>query len=189
MEVPRKRDSGKKGAEMRPTANNSKLQTVLFALALGAFSAAASGCVAADTDEEADADVGEEAVAEAAQEISWNGHSYWFRPEPTTWVMARNACNDQVGYHLVVVNTADEQLYLHQEVSSRGGWWWLGYNDRATESIWMWVTGAWSETTNWAYGEPGKDNAAQDCAYMRPNGLWYAGECSSTRRYICERDY
>lgn len=173
---------------MRPTANNSKLQTVLFALALGAFSAAASGCVAGDTDEETEGDVGEEAVAEAAQEIYWNGHSYWFRPEPTTWIMARNACEGKADYYLVTVSSEAEQLYLAQEVSSMGGWWWLGYNDRATESIWKWVQGA-SQTTKWAAGEPGKTNTARDCAYMRPNGFWYAGECSDTRRYICERNY
>ena len=173
---------------MRFFADDDKPHTVLFAPALFAFSAMVSGCATGTIDNEAEADPAEEAVAEAAQELSWNGHSYWFRPEPTTWLMARNACAVRPDYYLVTISSDAEQLHLEQTASDMGGWWWIGYNDRITEGLWKWVQGG-SKIESWASGHPDQDATARDCAYMRPNGYWYAGECTGKHRYICERNY
>lgn len=166
--------------------NDNRARSILFTLGMGILLAATSGCTAADIEEEDLADV--EDVAEATQPIVWNGHVYWFRPEPVAWTTARNACAAK-GYYLATINNQTEQDWINTQLANQTGNWWIGYNDRVTEGVFSWVAGG-SIFNYWQAGEPNDsaNNFAQDCVAMTtPSGRWYDLGCGSLRNYLCEK--
>ena len=64
---------------------------------------------------------------------------------------------------------------------------WHGFNDFATEGIWVWENGSVSGYTNWNAGEP-NDQGNEDCGQMYQSGLWNDEPCSNTFAFICEAD-
>ena len=72
----------------------------------------------------------EEAVAESAQTIQYNGHDYIFVTTAKPWPQARQHCED-IGYGLVTINNASEEVFLSQYKGSTS--WWIGHNDIAVE--------------------------------------------------------
>lgn len=172
---------------MKFLTDHSKARLVLSAIALGALLAATPGCVVEDIDED-----GPENVGEAASEITWgvNGHSYLFRPEPTTWKTAKATCASKTGYQLLTINNSNEQAWLRQQAQNLDpdSQWWIGYNDLAVETVWSWVVKG-TDYTNWNPGQPNQYNY-QDCASMSgATGLWNDTNCSTALNYICERNY
>jgi hypothetical protein len=130
----------------------------------------------------------------------YNGHSYLFCEDNTTWEKARETCAAQENFDLVTVDDATENAWLLSTgaVYDPYAWWWLGYNDIDAESweepdgAWEWADGSSSTYTNWGSGQP--DNYYnEDCAHMYDgSGWWNDLDCDATGwssyylYYICE---
>lgn len=125
-------------------------------------------------------------------EITFGGHDYLFVSTPKTWNEAQTYCaiyNNNLGYHLVTINSLNEESFLNTNESTRGlNSWWIGYSDAGLEGFWTWSSGS-SAFTNWSSGQP--DNLFdEDCAIDRFGGSdsWNDVPCTSTNVFICERD-
>ncbi|XP_017695400.1 PREDICTED: C-type lectin domain family 6 member A-like [Lepidothrix coronata] len=64
---------------------------------------------------------------------------YSFSWESWSWEEAREACAD-LGSHLVVVNSEEEQEFL-LENTNRSSSYWLGMTDREEKGKWVWING------------------------------------------------
>jgi hypothetical protein len=124
---------------------------------------------------------------------------YWFCTQALDWTAARAVCLDQ-GFHLVHVDSTDENGFLWDVISAMGlpSDPHLGANDILDEGVWRWPDGStfWTgdenggsvdgRYNNWAPGEP-NDLFGQDCAVMRrDDGRWDDIDCGSARPFICE---
>jgi len=74
---------------------------------------------------------------------------YKYHSTLTTQPLAEAACVSEGGT-LVSINSADEQNYV---VSLSRSDIWIGLNDRDTEGIYRWESGAAVVYTNWNYGK------------------------------------
>lgn len=111
-----------------------------------------------------------------------NGHDYIFVTTPKTWEQAQQSCAD-IGYGLVTINNSSEEQWLQGYQGS--AYWWIGYNDRATEGTWRWSNGT-AAYSNWAPGEP-NNMGDEDCAVDNwSGGMWNDGACTVSYGYICE---
>gem|GEM_PF-326014 len=98
-----------------------------------------------------------------------------------TWETARTLCRDR-GADLVVIDDEAENALL-LELLPDGGW--LGFADRDGEGNFVGVDGS-AGWTNWADGEPNDAGDGEDCAQLRPDGLWNDLPCDRDLAYACE---
>ncbi|MCE2880994.1 MAG: hypothetical protein LW636_01350 [Planctomycetaceae bacterium] len=93
----------------------------------------------------------------------------------TSWT-ASEALAQQIGGHLVSINTPDEQEFVWQNFGNLGGVdrrIWIGFNDVATEGAWQWSDGTAGKYTNWNAGEPNNSGLIEDYAEMLGStGKW-----------------
>lgn len=84
-----------------------------------------------------------------------------------------------LGGHLATINDLDENDFIFSEWADNPmtGGLWLGLNDVAANSQWVWVSGESSSFTYWQPGEP--NNAGGNETYVHmwggmivPNGQW-----------------
>lgn len=119
----------------------------------------------------------------------YGGHVYQFCTSAVWWVTARDWCAGVSGYYLVTINDAAENTFLADTAATlRGDGWWIGYNDRSDEGLWIWVHPP-SSYTNWAPGQP--SSSTEDCGtlnQMAVRGQWNDEGCTETLPYICEHD-
>ena len=118
----------------------------------------------------------------------YRGHLYLFCPDAITWDNARSNCL-AYGYRMASVDDAQENAWLNgRAVAHLGGVTvWHGYNDIASEDVWVWENGSASGYTNWNAGEP-NNSGNEDCAQMYPSGLWNDDPCDNTFAYVCETE-
>ena len=75
------------------------------------------------------------------------------------------------GAHLVTINDAAEQEWLHIVFGSQPSW--IGLNDIAQEGEWRWDNGEPLTYINWGFQEPNDtNNGDEDCVIMGPSGEW-----------------
>ncbi|XP_063077556.1 C-type lectin domain family 4 member E-like [Engraulis encrasicolus] len=122
----------------------------------------------------------------------FQGSYYYFSTERKTWAGSRDACVN-MGGHLVIVETREEQYFLQTQKPKP--FCWIGLTDSAKEGEWRWVdnTPLSSSITFWAGGQPdNKDGSrGQDCTglYTTRNGRWLLWDdryCGNKDIYICE---
>jgi hypothetical protein len=89
------------------------------------------------------------------------GHDYLYVDDPMSWAEAE-AYAVSLGGHLVTINDAAENDWL---VATLGTEYWIGFNDIAAESEWVWVSGEPVTFTNWLAGEP-NDYMGEDLAMI-----------------------
>lgn len=93
----------------------------------------------------------------------------------TSWT-ASEALAQQLGGHLVSINTPAEQDFVWQNFGNLGGVdrrLWIGFNDVATEGQWQWSDGSAGKFTNWNSGEPNNSGGIEDFAEMLGStGKW-----------------
>jgi len=122
--------------------------------------------------------------------VAWNGHKYAAFRVPSRWSDAKKACDD-VGGHLVIIETQEEQNAL-MEMMDRSGMgrdrFWIGATDEAQEGTWKWVDGSPLAYTNWDVGEPSNAMGGQHYAEMAGGngGQWRDLPQDQTRWFICE---
>ncbi|XP_072925310.1 CD209 antigen-like protein C [Hemitrygon akajei] len=110
---------------------------------------------------------------------------YRFSLSTKTWVEAQRQCAS-VDAHLVVINNAEEQDFLGENLQNR---YWIGLSDAASEGDWRWVDGTdySSSSTNWMEGEPNDEKNAEDCVETLASGKWNDMPCDNNQHWICER--
>lgn len=128
------------------------------------------------------------------------GHAYLFCDAAVVdWMTAREGCTGR-GYHLVKIETPEEDTWLWDQVEDFSGGtsfeWWIGLNDRATEGTFVWHDDTTLMDTgyaNWGPEEP-NDNNDQDCVDLDGplyGGGWDDHQCDDDgpefeHHYICE---
>jgi len=113
---------------------------------------------------------------------TYNGHAYAFCHYGASWENAKTACENN-GYHLAVIDDADEQAFLQTKAIST---YWMGHNDLEEEGKFVWEVGN-PEYTFWCGGQP--DNSGEeDCTLYRwsGNGCWNDYKCNTGWYFICE---
>ena len=113
-----------------------------------------------------------------------NGHLYRSVTAAASWDAARQTCDDD-GAYLVVIDDAGENGHVRTVGSGNR---WIGLSDLDTEGDFVWVTGAPSGYRNWHMGSP-TNSETDDCVRMRgSNGQWEVRSCDEDNAYICECD-
>lgn len=103
-----------------------------------------------------------------------------------SWEDAENICK-AYGGHLASISSQSDQNFMFTNIKQyTNGHFWIGYNDRANESVFVWTDGANSTFTNWGYKEPNDYNKNEDCAEIPGNsGRWNDNDCKKVYSYIC----
>ncbi len=98
------------------------------------------------------------------------GHDYLYFGGARPWVEAE-AYAVSLGGHLVTINNAAEDAWL---VATFGTEYFIGFNDRAVEGAWVWVSGEPVTFTNWLVDEPNDSAPGEDVAMIwnRPPIGW-----------------
>ena len=62
---------------------------------------------------------------------TYNGHTYYFCDDTSTWYQARAACQSYGNFDLVVINNGGENNFVRQTAQSVAWnrWWWIGYDN------------------------------------------------------------
>ncbi|MFN8863408.1 MAG: HYR domain-containing protein, partial [Flavobacteriales bacterium] len=111
-----------------------------------------------------------------------NDKAYYLSAASATYAAATTAAQN-IGGHLVAINSLEEQNYVRSLVPTFSIW--LGLSDNVTEGNFIWASGEPLTYTNWFTGQP--DNASnQDFVEMQTNGFWYDMLGTSSRRYVVE---
>lgn len=116
----------------------------------------------------------------------FNGHSYQVFESGMSWSEAKAYC-EELGGHLAVITSEEEQLALEAMKDSDRRVWIGGYYQ---DGQWNWVTGEAWEYEYWGDGEPNGYDDGEECASMWPNewndladGSW------EQEGFICEWEY
>ena len=116
------------------------------------------------------------------------GRTVYHYCSEATWIDASAACRGR-GMYLVTVDDAAENDWLATTAATMGpGPWWLGYNDRATEGVWVWDGPTPAVLyTSWGDGEPNDYGTGEDCAELLFFGTnWNDSRCDAAQPYVCE---
>ncbi|XP_063997729.1 C-type lectin domain family 17, member A-like [Pogoniulus pusillus] len=111
---------------------------------------------------------------------------YYFSTTTKPWLQAKDFCAE-LGAHLVVVESEQENKFLANQVMQNRVFW-LGLADTHQEGHWQWLGGASLSLSFWDRGEP--NNAGQqgeDCATLLSSGFWNDVSCASSAAWVCER--
>ncbi|XP_006875556.1 PREDICTED: C-type lectin domain family 4 member E [Chrysochloris asiatica] len=115
---------------------------------------------------------------------------YFFSTDTRTWALSVKNCSD-MGAHLVVINTQEEQEFLfHAKPKSKE--FYIGLTDQIVEGQWQWVDGTpFKESLSfWDVGEPNNIVTVEDCATIRdssnPRKNWNDVPCFFNMFRICE---
>jgi hypothetical protein len=116
------------------------------------------------------------------------GHTYLFCYNvPLPWAQARNACM-AAGMRMTSIQSDSENTWIYNTganyqdpVSS----WWIGFNDRDTEGVWVWEDGSTGNYTQWAPNEP-NDAGGEDCGSLQDDETWADLPCEWADPYVCE---
>ncbi len=177
--------------------------TLSLALTLSGLSGCGSDKTAAESESVSESktvseSVSGKGVAGERYTADFNGHTYEFIDEDTTWEEARNACIRHGG-HLATVTSAMEQEYLEKMFininGNERGPWFGSYSEGAyggDKNDWSWVTGEKWNYTNWAEGEPSNAEGTEWFTHfwtdMKWNDISNEDTRSSQKGYICEYD-
>lgn len=126
-----------------------------------------------------DANVPDAALCPPDYLESSNGSCYRIVSTPATWTEAEADCEDDAsGAHLIVVDDASEDAMV-------ASYHWIGYTERVTDGVFLWVNGSLGAYPGFAIGEPVSGGAA--CTVTRPDG-WHDDNCTENKVYVCEFD-
>ncbi|XP_003470613.1 C-type lectin domain family 4 member E [Cavia porcellus] len=113
---------------------------------------------------------------------------YFFSTNTKNWPSSLKNCSD-MGAHLVVINTAEEQEFLFYRKPEKQEYY-IGLTDQVVEGQWRWVDGTPLSLSFWDAGEPNNIVTVEDCATMRdtsnPWKNWNDVPCFFSRPWICE---
>ena len=133
---------------------------------------------------------GNGAILENREYGVFNGHTYRIVKEKTTWLEAKEKC-EQAGGHLATITTTEEQMFVELLNYQNTPLWFGLYKNSGND--WEWVIQESVEYTHWASGEP-NDYATREFPFenvgvMRPewNDL-HENNKNEIGGYLCEWD-
>lgn len=115
---------------------------------------------------------------------------YFFSTTTLTWQSSLKNCSE-MGAHLVVINTWEEQEFLFQTKPKRKEFY-IGLTDQVVEGQWQWVddTPFTESLSFWDAGEPNNIVYVEDCVTIRDSGNprknWNDIPCFYSMPWICE---
>jgi hypothetical protein len=117
--------------------------------------------------------------------VKFGGHEYALIAEPNCWYTAKISC-EEMGGHLIVLNSADEVAILERLCSAKQIVW-LGASDHKVNDAYVWLTGESVDTTD-AVLDRELNGIADVLCY--DSGIhkvidWYSG---GQLPYLCEWD-
>ena len=104
-----------------------------------------------------------------------------------SWENAENTCQSYGG-HLTSITNQSEQTFIYNTINQyKNEHFWVGYNDRANESNFVWTDGSNpSAYKNWRWGEP-NDFKNEDCTeLLYSDGKWNDDACKKEYSFICK---
>ncbi|XP_053559028.1 C-type lectin domain family 4 member E-like isoform X2 [Bombina bombina] len=119
---------------------------------------------------------------------------YFVSSQKMSWNSAQEDCISRQS-NLLVINSESEQIFMSNTLSSEN--FWMGLNDIASESNFMWVDGSPLDSSIqfWAYKQPDNYKDAEDCAtlWLSDNSKnvysnWNDLICNTHIKYICEKE-
>lgn len=108
----------------------------------------------------------------------------WDSGNPT-WAQASDFCFDVYGGSLATISNAEQNDTINANSFTDRVW--IGFNDIDVEGTFVWENGESVTFTNWSAGEP-NNSGGEDCAEMRPSGLWNDIPCTfgGVQELACE---
>ena len=108
--------------------------------------------------------------------IIYKKHTYQFINENLSWMEAK-ARAEELGGHLVIINSADEENAIVAAMRSQGlKRMWIGLSDAEQEGTFKWVDGKVAYYTDFNYGQPDNYNNAEHyfeiCVDIQPQVYW-----------------
>jgi hypothetical protein len=133
----------------------------------------------------------DEAGACPCERREFEGGLYQFCDAAKTWGDGQAQCAAW-GYHLVTIDTGREDRGVFRAATGVDATrrWWIGFNDRATEDLWVWEDGSRVSYTNWNASEPNDSGSGEDCGQINrySDGTWNDEPCGNSLPYVCELD-
>lgn len=115
---------------------------------------------------------------------------YFFSTDTLPWTASLKSCAN-VGAHLVIINTLEEQEFLFHTKPPKKEFY-IGLTDQVAEGQWKWVddTPLVKSLSFWDVGEPNNIVTLEDCAAIRdstnPRKNWNDVSCFFNMFRICE---
>ncbi|XP_075061078.1 asialoglycoprotein receptor 1-like [Mixophyes fleayi] len=112
---------------------------------------------------------------------------YYVSEGTESWSDAKKDCENRKS-HLVVINSAEEQIYVSKMTKKINTW--IGLTE--VSGSWRWVDGTSYDTAPkfWVDNEPNDHPhglaGTEDCAHIRYGDRWNDERCSQSYQYICE---
>ncbi|XP_072655250.1 C-type lectin domain family 4 member E-like [Canis lupus baileyi] len=122
--------------------------------------------------------------------VHFQSSCYLFSTNTMSWTSSLKNCSN-MGAHLVVINTQEEQEFLFFAKPKRKEFY-IGLTDQVKEGQWQWVDGTpFTESLSfWDVGEPNNIVTVEDCATIRdssnPRKNWNDVPCFFNMFRICE---
>ncbi|XP_036924061.1 C-type lectin domain family 4 member E [Sturnira hondurensis] len=122
--------------------------------------------------------------------VHFQSSCYFFSTNTMTWSASVKNCSN-MGGHLVVINTQEEQEFLFHEKPEKREYY-IGLTDKVTDGQWKWVDGTpfMKSLSFWDVGEPNNLATVEDCATIRdssdPRRNWNDVPCFFNLFRICE---
>ncbi|BFZ22372.1 hypothetical protein BsWGS_25410 [Bradybaena similaris] len=104
-----------------------------------------------------------------------------------TWMDAQADCKSRGGSLASVASLAEQNYISARSVSFASYMFWIGANDRATESGWLWSDGTPFAFLNWDDKQPDNSHNSDCAVLIRNTGKWDDVPCQSRNGYICKK--
>ncbi|XP_038201617.1 CD209 antigen-like protein E [Arvicola amphibius] len=114
----------------------------------------------------------------------FQGSCYLFSRTLGSWEASAASCQN-LGAHLVIVNSFEEQQFLKYLDIRKNELTWIGLSDHRHEGSWQWVDGTPFELSFWKEGEPNNDGD-EDCVELSGD-KWNDKRCTAKNFWICEK--
>ncbi|KAF6118035.1 C-type lectin domain family 4 member E [Phyllostomus discolor] len=122
--------------------------------------------------------------------VHFQSSCYFFSTNTMTWSSSVKNCSN-MGGHLVVINTQEEQEFLFHEKPKKREFY-IGLTDQVTDGQWKWIDGTpfMKSLSFWDVGEPNNLVTVEDCVTIRdssnPRQNWNDVPCFFNLFRICE---
>ncbi|XP_041534278.1 CD209 antigen-like protein C [Microtus oregoni] len=114
----------------------------------------------------------------------FQGSCYLFSRTLGSWEASVASCQN-LGAHLVIVNSFEEQQFLKYLHIRKNGLTWIGLSDHRHEGSWHWVDGTPLGLSFWKNGEPNNEGD-EDCVELSED-KWNDKRCAAKNFWICEK--
>jgi hypothetical protein len=116
--------------------------------------------------------------------VKFDSHEYALIEEKATWHVAKQIC-EEMGGHLAVINTPEENVRVTELVKTANRYVWIGATDEVVEGTWEWVDGSPFALDSI------RDNGAEVAHFLYFDSLigkWNDGDGGSRIAFLCEWD-